>query len=504
MKKNLFFASLLVASTVYAQFSDSFDDGNFTDNPPWQGNTEKFVVDPDSRLLLSASREASTAQLFTESSSSLNTSWEFEVIMKEKPSEDNYVKVYLCADTTDLGKLWGLCIRIGSDGKRVALWHESAAGAGRSLIKGEANRLDIKPLSLQVKATLDWDRKFSLYTKLAGEDDYLLEGDTLVNVSYIPNSKFFGIYCKYSQTRSSNTYFFDNFKAGTLSDTPSPDKGIPADTLDVIINEILYQPSQGGDEFVELYNRSGNPINIAALSIATKKADGTLQRIRALSSTSANVLYPEEYLLVTKEKDKICDFYTCYSDIICCELESMIQLTDEGTTIVLFNNLNGKVIDEFTYTNKMHAAGLSNTKGVSLERIDPEVATDSPSNWSSAAAVSGYATPGYQNSQYKKSGENGPVTGITVMEPNPSEGADFFQILYSLEGTDNRCNLKIFDSAGRLMENMLNNSFIGSNGTLRWNPSANLQPGIYILYMEIYRPSTGGVEKHKVPVILRR
>ncbi|MDR2627903.1 MAG: lamin tail domain-containing protein, partial [Dysgonamonadaceae bacterium] len=301
-------------------------------------------------------------------------------------------------------------------------------------------------------------------------------------------------------------FSFGNFHVAPLSDIVPPDAGLPAEPGDLVINEILYDPVAESDEYVELYNRSDKQIDLSYLNIAKRNSDGTLQEGKALASGST-ILYPGEYLLITGTKDKVCDFYTCYSDIIYCELGSMISLANNGSTIAIFNHWNNTVIDELTYSSNMHTAGLSNAKGISLERIDPDEPTNASSNWSSASGTSGspgYGTPGYQNSQYKITKENENATGIRIIEPDYSEGNDFFSILYQLSGTDNRCNLKIFDSSGRLVENMLNNSFLGNTGTLKWNPPSHLRPGIYILFMEVYRPSTGEVEKYKVPVILRR
>jgi hypothetical protein len=495
MRKIMFLMALLVSFPVFSQFSDDFSDNNFTGNPPWYGDAEKFEIDQNSRLHLFAENAASTAQLFTPSPVSLNTSWEFEVRVQSSLSTENHVKVYLCADTAGTGKLWGLCLRIGASAdKNVALWYEPVSGTGTRLLSGTTNRLTSNPLVLQVKATLSWDRTFHLYTKLEGENDYQLEGESQIDTKYIPNGKYFGVYCKYTAQRSKNIYFFDSFQVTQLqNDVPES-----ANPRDVVINEVLYQPVTNGDEYLELYNRSNKQIDLSLLSIATRKVDGTLQHIKPLSSESG-ILHPNEYLLVTGTKENVCSFYTCFSDIHYCELTSMISLPDDGATIVLFNNQSDEVIDEFTYTKQLHAAGTGDAKGIALERINPDKDSNLSSNWTSASSISGNGTPGSQNSQYNHSIGN----GIEVIEPNRLEGKDFFQILYSLIGTDNRCNLKIFDSAGRLVESVLNNGFIGSNGTLQWNPSGKLQPGIYIILLEVFRPSTGETEKYKLPVILR-
>ncbi len=492
---------------VFSQISDDFSDGDFTTNPVWWGDAGKFVVDEQFRLQLSAPKETSTAQLFTSSSSALSTVWEFDVIMNTKPTTGNYVKVYLCADTVGIGKLWGLCLRIGYN-KDIALWYEPQTGTGKSLLKGITGRLDIDTVSIHVKATLDANRLFCMETRLSGEPDYIKEGDVSLQAANIPESKYFGLTCVYSSTKNKGIYMFDRFSVYPLSEEPitppgEEEPGQSIDSLDIIINEILYQPFSGGDEYVELFNRSDKIIDLSLLSIATRKSDGTLQRIKPLSSTP-KLLFPGGYLLVTGLKENVCAFYTCYPDIDCAELTTMVSLPDAGGTIVIFNNKNQQMIDEFSYTNKMHVSGLSNPKGVALERIDPEEPTNDASNWISASTDAGYGTPGYQNSHHGDNKDNGGTdTGLTIIEPNIQGGIDYFQIMYQFSHSDNRCNLIIFDISGRQVDSILNNAILGTSGVIGWNPQDRLKPGIYIVYAEVITLN-GSVEKYKLPLVLKK
>ena len=61
-----------------------------------------------------------------------------------------------------------------------------------------------------------------------------------------------------------------------------------------------------------------------------------------------------------------------------------------GTVILLYE---GSIIDRFDYTETMHYSMLKTTEGVSLERINHNRPTQDASNWHSAAATVGFATP---------------------------------------------------------------------------------------------------------------
>ncbi len=498
MNKIMLFIALFVQSLSYSQVSDDFLDGNLTENPAWLGDVGKFEVDAGKHLHLSAERASGTARLFTLSESSYNTSWEFYIQMNFKPGVDNNVRMYLCADTTDTGKLWGLCLRIGAENK-ITLWNEPASGNGKRLLNGLADRLNVDTVFLHVKATLDWNGVFQLYSRLKGEPDYVLEGS--VSLTDVLPSKYFGLFAIYSVTRHTKSFYFDDFVIEKLSDDgppESPEEDSP-EPLDVIINEVLYQPFQGGDEYVELYNRSDKSQDISLLSIATRNSSGGLRSVKPLA-TSSCMLQPGDYLVITGEKEKVTSFYTSCEGAIYSELTPMIALSDEGASVVIINNKTEEVIDEFTYTPLLHVTGLSNKKGVSLERKNPEKATDNASNWTSALAESGYGTPGCPNANL---GETGNPSGISVVESFSGIGVSSFQIKYNFNEEGNRCNLSVFDISGRLINNVANNMLLGSKGTLTWNPQNNLKRGVYIIYMEVYQPLNGHVEKFKVPVVFK-
>lgn len=466
----------------------------------WEGDRDKFAYDLSGGFALSAERMAGTARLFTPCDKSFGTSWEFFVQMKFTPSSNNNVRVYLCADTTEVGKLWGLCLRIGAD-KTISLWSEPASGNGKNLCKGIDNRLNVESVSLHVKASLDERGAFRLYSRLNDETDYTLEGTT--TLSSIPADRFFGLLCTYSITRHQDGFYFSGFRISDLPSFPpsEPEPGEIAPS-DVVINEVLYSPHSGGDEYVELYNRSEGAVDLSLLSIATRKTDGSLQRIKPLASETTE-LQSGQYALVTGTKENVCSFYSCCPDALYIELGVMTALADDGSTIVLFDNQSNAVIDEFSYTAKMHTTGVSNKRGVALERIDAQKPTGDSQNWSSASSQVSYGSPGCPNSSaFADIDSPESKYGISVKEPYSIPGLDNYQIRYSLPETGMRCNLLVFSMEGRVVDKLANNALLGQEGVFDWRPSPALTAGVYIIYMEVY-DSAGKVEKYKLPVVLR-
>ena len=262
--------------------------------------------------------------------------------------------------------------------------------------------------------------------------------------------------------------------------------GYEAEPLDVVINELLPNPLADSNEYVELYNRSNKAIDLSFLSIASRKnTDGTLNKAYPLAS-GLSLLYPKQYLLITKSMEKVTNFYSCPIDVFAVELSVMPTITNTLGCIVLINNQTNVIVDEFSYTEKMHDASILDKKGVALERIDVDGPTNSESNWTSASSFVGYGTPGYANSQKRI------IAGLESLKPAVNVvtiDADNYQINYHFFDHGNRCRIMVFNTLGKLVKTIANNELLGTEGSISWNGKADggqkLQSGIYFIRMEV-------------------
>jgi hypothetical protein len=121
---------------------------------------------------------------------------------------------------------------------------------------------------------------------------------------------------------------------------------------------------------------------------------------------------------------------------------------DKGNVIIL--NVQGNPIDELAYSDKWHFALITNTEGVSLERIDYNAPSLQP-NFHSAATSVGYGTPGYKNSQFRIDQQvQGEVTVMPkIFSPDNDGTDDFATIDYNVAEPGYVANITIFDAAGR-------------------------------------------------------
>lgn len=262
--------------------------------------------------------------------------------------------------------------------------------------------------------------------------------------------------------------------------------------LDVVINEVLFNPRSGGSDFVELYNRSGANIDLSALSLATRDDTLGLKTVCRLSKKRVD-FRDQSYLVFTKDSLNLVSNYTVpYPDCI-VPMSSFPSYRDDGGRVVLLNDALA-VIDEFAYSEGMHNGWLSEVEGVSLERLSVDDSTSNAANWHSASSLAGYATPGYENSQK----ETAPTNAVEVLllpdaiSPNGDGYHDEMEISFHLDKPGYLANVFVFDVNGRRVNRLLNNSLAGTDGKIVFgglSENGSLLPmGIYMLLTELVHP----------------
>ncbi|MDL2221104.1 lamin tail domain-containing protein [Parabacteroides sp. OttesenSCG-928-N08] len=248
---------------------------------------------------------------------------------------------------------------------------------------------------------------------------------------------------------------------------------------EILFNEILPNPNEGGSEYIELYNNSDQPLSLKGLTMTTRKSDGSYHTRFALEGT----IEANNYLLLTRNPEGVTAFYRAERVI-----EQKIPiLTNTSATLLLYRTADEEVIDELAYSSKWHAAAIKEEKGVALERIDPDKLNEA-SNWTSATAAAGYGTPGYQNSQYLKEKEDN--TGIERPEYSPQTG--LYSIAYYMNQPGYSCRASVYSTTGQRVAEIANNEWVGSSGTLIWDGTGRegtrLSQGVYILHILFTHP----------------
>ena len=276
---------------------------------------------------------------------------------------------------------------------------------------------------------------------------------------------------------------------GETEDEKDPeDPNLPHPTQgEIIINEILPEPFPDGSEYIELLNRSERDLSLADVCISTRKSDGSLNTVYPLSGYK-ELLESGGYLLISKSLDGVRAFYNVSDESHTLECKLPV-LANTGASIVLYRISSKMIIDEVTYSPKWHSVPSSKRKGVALERIDPAGASQSASNWTSAASVADYGTPGRPNSQYAERTDATGNESISIQKLQPSGP---YAITYRLDKPGYSARGWVFDMTGRKTALLVDNESLGTAGTIEWNGHTldgnPVEKGVYIMYLELWHP----------------
>ncbi|MBN2806997.1 MAG: lamin tail domain-containing protein, partial [Prolixibacteraceae bacterium] len=257
----------------------------------------------------------------------------------------------------------------------------------------------------------------------------------------------------------------------------------------VAISEVLFNPFTNGYDFVELYNNSGLTIDMADLKLATRDDSLKLKSVYAVSAK--HLPFPAgTYRAFSNDTLNIKEFYPVPYP------ENLLQMSsfpaynnDEGRVVLLDDSL--QVLDELAYHESMHSGWLTSLDGVSLERLSFEVPSADPANWQSASSLTGYATPGYENSQAAI--PEGQAMGVQlesdVVSPNGDGYNDELIITFLLDQQGYLANLYVFDASGHEVRRLTNNDLIGNQleliYDLRKADGSLLPMGMYVIFTEL-------------------
>ncbi len=258
----------------------------------------------------------------------------------------------------------------------------------------------------------------------------------------------------------------------------------------ILFNEILFNPFPSGADFVELVNVSGQTIPIHRLKLASRNDMLALKQLYPISSEK-RYLKPGQYLVCTKDPAMVAAQYFSSDPETFCQMKSFPSFSDDAGTVVLLND-SLEVLDEFSYSAKMHSLFLADKNGVSLERISLEKPSSDRSNWASAASSVGFATPGLPNSQTKSETEiRDEITPEPqAFSPNGDGYNDELPIKFKLSKPGYIANVRIFDVAGRQVKYLVKNHSLAQEGSWLWDGKSDSGQkqsiGVYIILVELF------------------
>ena len=250
---------------------------------------------------------------------------------------------------------------------------------------------------------------------------------------------------------------------------------------DIIINELLFNPEEGGSDFIEVYNASKASIDLSQLYFCLKNDNNELEEPFHLC-LSNSLLLPFEYSVFCFDKDWLSETFVEVVNIV----ESKIPAMNNDYGNIVLSNKSGEIIDEVHYNENWHFKELTDNENISLEKINPFY-LNTESNWTSASFFNNYATPGYENSNFIKAALKTNKFEIKnkIVTPNSDGKNDQLIIRYNLSDPGWTTKINVINYSGITLHTIHENGLLGTKGSIHWNGKLKnksvIKPGIYAL-----------------------
>lgn len=277
---------------------------------------------------------------------------------------------------------------------------------------------------------------------------------------------------------------------------------------DIVINEVLFDPKDGGVDFVEIYNRSSKVVDLKNILLCTQDTVTNTLNDLNLVAPEGYLFFPGQYLVLSESGATVKLQYPITTNIdLCLDMPNIPSMNVDGDIVVLADT-GLHIIDKLIYFSSWHFPLLQDTKGVSLERIDFNRTTQDQTNWHSAAEIVGFASPTQQNSEFNPGGGDDGAVSITeqIFSPDGDGFNDVVNIDYNFSAPGYVANVSVYDARGRLVRTLVRSELLGTEkGTFSWDGTMDdrtkARVGAYIIYFEAFS-TDGSVKKYKRSCVL--
>lgn len=263
-----------------------------------------------------------------------------------------------------------------------------------------------------------------------------------------------------------------------------------ADSGDLLINEVLFNPITGGTDWVEVYNNSTKVIDLYNWQLANDD-NGVIGNNEIILEHA--LIYPDDYVVFTEDSTHVLQNFPSVTPGNFVQM-NLPTYNDDSSTVYLIQD--NTLRDQLSYSDDWHFALMDDDEGKSLERIDPEGLTNDRNNWHTAAESVGFGTPGGENSQYYPAIYNGEFSYTSeTISPDNDGFEDVLQINYQMSEPGYLGTFTIYDDRGRKIKTVMELELLGKEGTFVWNgvneDGSKASVGIYVGIFEAFNINGG-------------
>jgi hypothetical protein len=243
----------------------------------------------------------------------------------------------------------------------------------------------------------------------------------------------------------------------------------------ISFNEILFHPSEGQFSFVELYNNGESHFSLDHFWIENQS--GSLYGVQ----NHHHFIGAHQYLALSEG-----GLSSPCAEVHCHQVKNLPYLTiSEGTVYLGYTFYK---LDTLTYNENMHHPYLSETQGVSLERVEGDLSQET---WLSSSAQVGGQTPGCPNSQQWNYSISSSTFQCTpeYFSPNQDGRTDVIAFTYQGSQVGVEAQLRILSQEGYEMAQLCQSEWLGTSAQWTWDGRTQegslCSPGLYFALLEI-------------------
>ncbi len=222
---------------------------------------------------------------------------------------------------------------------------------------------------------------------------------------------------------------------------------------DVVVNEIMPAPLNGEPEWIELFNNSSDDIRASGFTI------NDLKRTVALPEFEIG---PYGYAIITKDTALLKSLRDIPESAVMVEIG--LPVFNNNYDAAVLRSDGGQILDSLYYDMSW------GTKGISLERIDPDRPAVGSDNLAPSKAIEG-ATPGYENST------------VRIIPPLQPEALKINELLFDAAGGTSEF-IELWNSTDTLINlygiNIYDGAMVSNHKpVVVYSKSITIKPGAY-------------------------
>ena len=272
-----------------------------------------------------------------------------------------------------------------------------------------------------------------------------------------------------------------------ISRSYAPDSG------DLVINEILFNENAGGTAYIELFSNANRVLDLRDIGIVRFDAiSGNAKPYYPFDSL--DLLDPGQYLVLCEDSIALAKFHRVLfpERIMVAALPSL----PNGDASLKLIRKDSTEIDWIHYESSWHHVLLNDRVGVSLEKLSPHIDGRMEASWHSASSLSGYGTPGYQNSQFNDDKTKSPNAQLSANAFSPNnDGYNDLVTIYVGNSSNVSGELSVYSLNGQFVGSITGTQIFAPQAVINWDGNLlNRMPlpdGTYLLLIDLFAPSRG-------------